>query len=45
VADERTATATTRVMVTKMKEAVEEKGNGKGCKSDGDGKESSDGKQ
>jgi hypothetical protein len=32
-------------MVTKMKEACGEEGNGKGGKSNGDGEESGDGKQ
>ncbi len=40
-----TATATTRAMVTKTKEAGEEEGNGKGGKSNGDGEESGNGKQ
>jgi hypothetical protein len=39
------ATAMTRAMVTKTEEVGEEEGNGKGGKSDGDGKDSGDGKQ
>jgi hypothetical protein len=39
VADKWTATAKTRVMVTKTKKAGEEEGNGKGGKSDADGEE------
>jgi hypothetical protein len=45
VAGKQTATATTRAMVTKTREVGEEEGNDKGCKSGGNGKESSDGKQ
>jgi hypothetical protein len=45
VAGKRMATATTRVMVTKMKEAGEEEGNGKGSKSNGDGKKDGNGKR
>jgi hypothetical protein len=44
VAGKRTVTATTKAMVTKMKEVGEEEGNGKGGKSDGDGKEDGYGK-
>ncbi len=42
---EWTATAMKRVMVTKMKEAGKEEGNGKGVKSNGNGKDDGDGKQ
>ncbi len=42
VAGKQTVMATMRMMVT-TKEAGEEEGNGKGGKSDGDGKESGDG--
>jgi hypothetical protein len=45
VAGKQTVTATTRSMAMKTKEAGEEEGNGKGGKSDCDGKESSNGKQ
>jgi hypothetical protein len=45
VAGEPTATATTRAMVIKTKEAGEEEGNGKGGKSNGDGEESGNGKR
>jgi hypothetical protein len=45
VAGERMATATTRAMVKKTKEAGEEEGNGKGGKSNGDGKKDGDCKQ
>jgi hypothetical protein len=45
VVGKRTATATTRGMVTKTKEAGEEEGDGKDGKSNGDGKESGNGKQ
>jgi hypothetical protein len=45
VAGKRTATAQTRVMVTKTKEAGEEEGNDKGGKSNGNGEEDSTGKQ
>ncbi len=45
VAGKGLATVTIRAMVTKSKEAGEEEGNGKGGKSNGDGKDSSDGKQ
>jgi hypothetical protein len=38
VAGKRTATATTRVMVTKTNKAGEVEGNGQGGKSDGNGK-------
>ncbi len=44
VAGKRTATAMTWAILTKTKEAGEEEGNGKGSKSNGNGKESSDGK-
>jgi hypothetical protein len=39
------STATTRVMVTKTKEVGEEEGNGKGDKSNGNGKESGNGER
>jgi hypothetical protein len=45
VAGEWRTTMTTRAMVTKMREASEEEGTGKGDKSDGNGKESSSGEQ
>ena len=45
VAGKQTAMAMTREMVTKTKEAGEEEGNGKGGKSNGDSKESSDGER
>ncbi len=45
VVGKQIATAMMRVMVTKMKEVGEEEGNGKGSKSDCDGKEDRDGKQ
>ncbi len=45
VAGKRMVTVTTRAMVTKMREASEEEGTGKGGKSDGNGKESGNGKQ
>jgi hypothetical protein len=45
VVGEWMAMAMTRVMVTKRKEAGEEEGNGKGGKSNGDGKESGNSKQ
>jgi hypothetical protein len=45
VVGKQTATMTTRAMVTKTKEACEEEGNGKGNKSNGDGKEDGNGKQ
>ncbi len=45
VAGEQTATATMRAIVTKTKEAGEEKGNGKGGKCNGNGEESGNGKQ
>jgi hypothetical protein len=45
VAGAQMAMTTTRAMVTKTKEAGEEEGNGKGGKSNGDSKESSDGER
>ncbi len=45
VAGKQMATARTRAIVTKTKEAGEEEGNGKGSKSDCNGKESGDSKQ
>ncbi len=45
VAGERTVTGTTRAMVSKTKEVGEEEGNGKSGKSNGDGKDSRNGKQ
>jgi hypothetical protein len=45
VAGKGMATARTRAMVTKMKEVGEAEGNGKGGKSNGDGKEDNNGKQ
>jgi hypothetical protein len=45
VVGERTAMATKRAMVIKMREAGEEEGNGKGGNSNGDGKEDNNGKQ
>ncbi len=45
VVGEWTATAMKRVTVTKMKEVGKEEGNGKGVKSNGNGKDGGDGKQ
>ncbi len=45
VAGKQTATATKRVMAMKTREAGKEEGNGKGGKSDGDGKDDGCGKQ
>jgi hypothetical protein len=45
VAGKWTAMATKKAMATKTREAGEEKGNGKGAKCDGDGKEDGNGKQ
>jgi hypothetical protein len=45
VAGKQTAMVTTRAMVTKVKEAGEEEGKGKGSMSNGDGKEDSNGEQ
>ncbi len=45
VVGKQMATALTRAMVTKTKEADEEEVNHKGIKSDGNGKEDGDGKQ
>ncbi len=45
VAGKQTVFATTRAMLTKTKEAGEEEGNGKGSKSDGNGKKDSNGKR
>jgi hypothetical protein len=46
VAGKQTAvTALKRAMATKMREAGEVEGNGKGAKSDGDGKEDRNGKR
>jgi hypothetical protein len=45
VAGKGMATMTTRAMVTKTKEVGEEEGNSKGRKSNGNGKEDSNGKQ
>ncbi len=45
VADNQTAMATKRAMLTATREAGEEEGNGKGDMSNGDGKEDGNGKQ
>ncbi len=45
VAGKQTVIATTRGMLTKTKEAGEEEGNGKGSKSDGNGKKDGNGKR
>jgi hypothetical protein len=45
MAGDRTATANTRMMVTKMMEVDEEEGNDKGGKSNGNGEEDGDGKR
>jgi hypothetical protein len=45
VAGEQTVTATTRAMVTKTKKAGEEEWNGKGGKSNEDGKDGGNGEQ
>ncbi len=45
VADKRTVTATKRAMTMKTREAGEEMGNGKGSRSNGNGKEEGYGKE
>ncbi len=45
VAGKRMATATKRVMAMKTREAGKEEGNGKGGKSNGNGKKDGDGEQ